>query len=423
MTYFIALICLLLPSYLVRFSILGIPTTLLEVLIYVAAIISLIKFLIPLRADGQKSKIQVVDKKIFIPIFLFFLAGIISIFVSPDKKEALGLFKAFVFDPIVFFFVVIYNVKDKKQVDLIIKALILSGFLVAIHAIYQKLTGQLTSDNRVIGIFGYSPNYLALYLAPIAVLTSSYSFMITRKGGDGQNYMSKYIWVYDLALLAMLWAILLSGSRAAFAATLVGIASYLVIKYWTWIKERKIIVTLLYCSVVILLVVGWFFVKPNWQLSSEEGGRITSSNNIRWEIWKTTVNDIIFQKSNWLVGVGLGNYQNYFTELTKDRVNYPEWISPLALTPHNLFLTIWVNLGLLGLIAFVWILIMFFSSKSDSKFLNNTEFGTYGLVLIAVMIAILLQGLVDSPYWKNDLSVFFWILIALMLKIKLLEIK
>ena len=416
MTYFIALICLLLPSYLIRFSVFGLPTTLLEILIYIAAIITLIQnFKIKNQNDNLKLKIK--NLKLFLPIVLFVVAGIISVFVSPDKHEALGLLKAYVFDPIIFFFILICNIKDKKQIDIIFKALILSGFIVAVHAIYQKFTGQVTLDNRVVGIFGYSPNYLALYITPITVLTFGYSLAIAEKNGDGRNYLTNKIWIYDLALLAMFWAILLSGSRAALAAAIIGIASYFVIKYWSNIVKKKIIVSLLYCSIVILLIAGWFFVKPNWQLSSQEGGRITSSNNIRWEIWKTTVNDIIFQKSNWLTGVGLGNYQNYFSELTKDRVNYPEWISPLALTPHNIFLTIWVNLGLVGLIAFVWIIYLFFQSSKYSKLT------AYSLILVAVMITILIQGLVDSPYWKNDLAVFFFIVVALMFQTKLLDDK
>ena len=76
----------------------------------------------------------------------------------------------------------------------------------------------------------------------------------------------------------------------------------------------------------------------------------------------------------------------------------------MALTPHNLFLTIWLNLGLIGLVAFVWLMVLFFRCQKPS---------VISYQLSAVMITIIAQGLVDSPYWKNDLAMMFWIFLSL----------
>lgn len=400
MIYIISLICLLLPTYLIRFSIFGIPTTLLEILIYFAAILTLI-----LKIKDKKSKTQTKNlKTIFpnsyflIPVILFIFAGIISVIFSPDKKEALGLFKAYIFDPILFFFIIIINLNGKKvipnpkqKLEIIFKALILSGALVAAQAIWQKISGNVTLDGRVVGIFGYSPNYLALYLVPISIL----SF--------GLIWQKKNKIPYIILFFTIIIGIILTGSRIAMTAVPVAISAFFIIYYWREIRIRKILVMLLYCYIALLLVGGWWLAKPDWQASAS-AGRISSSNNIRWEIWSTTIKDIIPENNNWLWGVGLGNYQNYFTDLTKNRVNFPEWISPMALTPHNLFLTVWVNLGLLGLVAFVWLLVLFF---------KNNKGNLYSIILCSAMIAIIVQGLVDTPYWKNDLAVIFWILLAL----------
>lgn len=408
MIYLVTLICFLLPSYLIRFSVFGVPSTLLEILIYFAALLTIIKFFSKSQISNQLLK-PIITSKFLIPIILFLLAGIISVVVASDKREALGLVKAYVFDPVLFFFIIILNVKNKNDVTLIFKALMLSGFLVALHAIWQAMAGQITPDGRVIGLFGFSPNYLALFLAPLAVLTFCYQIFAMEGKYGFASY--KRVWYYDVIFLSMILAIWFSGSRAAIGAVILGIIAFSVIKYWSWIKSRKIITLLLYSFIALLFVVGWQVVKPNWQLASSEGGRVTSSNNVRWEIWKTTVQDIIPNNFVWLKGVGPGDYQNYFTTLTKDRVNFPEWISPLALTPHNLFLTIWVNLGLLGLVAFVWLLVVFFKFMINNLRLAKRD--NYGLLLITLMLTLLIQGMVDSPYWKNDLSVMFWIFIAL----------
>jgi O-antigen ligase len=99
--------------------------------------------------------------------------------------------------------------------------------------------------------------------------------------------------------------------------------------------------------------------------------------------------------------VGLANYQNSFTELTKDRVNF-DYIAPVALTPHNIFLTFYLTTGLLGFVAFIWLLVIFFQNVIAKR----AEFSP---ALVAVMASILAYGLVDTPYFKNDLSLIFWI--------------
>ncbi len=401
MIYFISFICAILPSYLIRFSFLGIPTTLLEILIYIAAIATIIKILI------KKEKIQFDNsfKTIIIFASLFLVSGIISVFVAPNKTEALGLFKAYIFDPILFFAVLIANIKNKKDINLIISGLILGGLLVSLQAIWQKLTGNVTADGRVVGIFGYSPNYLALYLTPIAALNFGFIWFYVRK--INKNIIGN-IWHYTSAFILMFIAIILTGSRAAIGTIIIGMFAFLSFEYWQKIKSNKVIKILFYCFIILLLAGCCFVVKPNWS-ASKDAGRVSSSNNIRWEIWQTTAKDIIPQNNNWLLGVGLGNYQNYFVTLTQDRVNFPEWISPLALTPHNVFLTIWMNLGLLGLVVFVYLIII-----SITKLIKNPD-NIYRNLLLATLIVFIIQGMVDSLYWKNDLAIIFWIIIGLSL--------
>jgi O-antigen ligase len=85
--------------------------------------------------------------------------------------------------------------------------------------------------------------------------------------------------------------------------------------------------------------------------------------------------------------------------------------------PHNIFLNFWVELGLLGMMLFTWIIgrylycaIKLFGAKKEKN--EASRFIVLGLG--AAMIAILVHGLVDVPYFKNDLAVFFWLLIAFL---------
>jgi O-antigen ligase len=81
--------------------------------------------------------------------------------------------------------------------------------------------------------------------------------------------------------------------------------------------------------------------------------------------------------------------------------------------PHNIFLTSWTELGLLGLAAFTWILVTllirpWMALSRASGIYRTLLWGTgTGFAMLTI------HGMVDSPYWKNDLSLEFWIVAAL----------
>jgi len=84
---------------------------------------------------------------------------------------------------------------------------------------------------------------------------------------------------------------------------------------------------------------------------------------------------------------------------------YPEWAVP---QPHNIFLAFWLQTGLIGLVGFIWLIIIIIFLNYKPKILS--------FILLYAIIYILIHGLVDTTYWKNDLSVIFWVIIALNYK-------
>jgi O-antigen ligase len=85
----------------------------------------------------------------------------------------------------------------------------------------------------------------------------------------------------------------------------------------------------------------------------------------------------------------------------------------IELYPHNLWLTTWSEIGLLGVIAFG---IIFFGLLFRGVRELRKSSGLYGAVIwgsTGAVVLYLVHGLFDSPYWKNDLSVEFWLLAAL----------
>ena len=109
-----------------------------------------------------------------------------------------------------------------------------------------------------------------------------------------------------------------------------------------------------------------------------------------------------------MLGAGLNAYQSTMAPYRlADRNLRPE---PY---PHNIFLTTWTELGLLGLVAFTWLFAMLliapWRALSRSSLIYKPILWGTGTAFAMLLV----HGLVDSPYWKNDLSVEFWILAAL----------
>lgn len=399
MLWFALAIIILAPTYLVRFSLFGLPTTLLEILIYCSAIALLICQ--PIATTGQR--LGRFGRRYGWPIALFILGALMATAISPDKRTALGLLKGYILDPILFSLVLVSILNTKERIYQAISAFLLSGILVAISAFLT----QPNAEGRALGLYlldvSPSPNYLALYLSPIASL--AIGFYLTLK-----DKMLR--WLSGITYILSMAALLAADSRGGLLAA--GTATGLAIIYSLSRRLASAGRTVVYRIVTVvfilaLLVFGWQQAKPDF--SPTASARATTSNNLRYEIWRTTVIDILPKKA--VAGVGLGNYQQYFTDLTADRPNFQSYIAPWARTPHNFFLTIWTNLGLLGLIGMIWLLCLVAADIRRSQVNLDISYAL-GLSLVGWLV----HGLVDATYWKNDLSLFFWILIALAFSLR-----
>jgi O-antigen ligase len=88
----------------------------------------------------------------------------------------------------------------------------------------------------------------------------------------------------------------------------------------------------------------------------------------------------------------------------------------IYLYPHNIFLNFWTELGIFGMLVFTW-LIGIFLLKSFNVYRSTKNILSLGL--FSAMIAMIIHGLVDVPYFKNDLSALFFVILALLASILL----
>jgi O-antigen ligase len=370
--FFLSTTILAIPFYVFRFSFGPIPSTLLEVLIFVTFILALV--------GGRLKKI-----KNFGPLFwagLFVLAALLAVVFGPNKTAALGIWKAYFFDGFLIF--TIFMSLDEKERTKAGEFLVLGGALTALLAMTFYFTGFKTIDGRLLDLDRLSPNYMAMYLVPLFVLNLGAIFKNKDK--------AKYFYLIVMGII-MATAIFLTNSRGGYIATLAGV----IILTLSWLNNKvgkKTAVSLILILLAVMLGFSAWFFKPQ----ANDLGRTGSSSNIRYYIWTTSIK---IAKDNPVSGIGLDNFQTYFSNFTKGWTNFDEFITPEAHTAHNLYLQIYLTMGLAGIISF-------FTLIYSSKFWRSRD-----LALVAALTSIFIFALFDTPFFRNDLAILFWMILAL----------
>jgi riboflavin kinase/FMN adenylyltransferase len=385
------------PVYFLRFSVGGVPMTYVEVAVYII-------FAVWVLSGGVNKKVvqRVMRDKVFWLTGLFLVAAVVSAFIVPKSflkvdgteiesfKVALGVLKGWVFMPILYAIMVKAHVESDREKKLLILALVASGFWLGLWAVWQVLTGgYLTLDQRASAMYE-SANYLALYLAPICVLCGVSLVSVFRRRFD---YKSAISIVLSLMIFA---AMFFTKSYAGYLAVFGGLGVwFLLSKNFT----RKIKVWACGGLVLALVLAGLSQVgTEKFQTFLDFSER--SSSSARMQIWNASV-DMISEHP--LVGIGLGQFEPQYQWKVADLYGMEtyEWLMP---HPHNFLLGIWLNFGLLGVLAMVAILVLAFRRvRSEISF-----------IVACALVAVLIHGLFDMPFMKNDLAMEFWVLIVMM---------
>lgn len=429
-------IIMLLPSYLLRFSILSVPVTFLEIMILSSFAVWFIKTtkLKPVAwLRGRKERLKYPFRYEIIAVLILSLLAVI---VAGISDSALGIWKAYFFEPVILYILILNVLPKKEGRKKIIIALSISALLTSLFAITQKITGLFIfnpfwlnpESRRVVAWFGY-PNAVGLYLAPIVMLISGYLIKTWKNRSKKINWESLlYITTIILSILAIIFA----RSEGALVALL---ASSLVFLFFISKKSRIISIAIIILGLISIII------SP--QLSSLAKDKLTLSDlsgEIRKQQWRETMQTL--KGESFLLGNGLANYQtavspyhqegiffnrdkmeNFHSILYGNAELREKYWQPVEIYmyPHNIFLNFWSELGLLGALIFTWLMIKFLvhtliNSKAQEKYLS--------LGLFSAMLAIIIHGLVDVPYFKNDLSALFFILLALLASMELdVEIK
>ena len=381
----LALTAACLPLYIVRWQYGPVPTTLLENLIIATVAVYLV-------ARWRGGRLTLNRTRFDIPIVLLLLSGAISVVVAKDHRAALGLYKAFFIEPVAIYYVasdLLRTAGDYRYVLIgfgvgssAFALLNIGNFLVVLAA------NEVAFGSPPAALYG-SANEVAMYLEPPLAFAAALVFFSTHRW----DRILGFLWA-----LCVGSALLLTLSRGAFLAA-AAFAFFIVFTLNSRLRKPLLIGIVVIAALAVAAVALGSHTPVVIHRLSLKALEYTSVTRLEiyWETLKMVV-------PHFVLGLGLGGYLLVYH-------NFPE------IYPHNLWLTFWVELGILGLIAFS---IIFFGllrrGWSSLRFATGFErIVLWGAVGAFVLWGV--HGIFDSPYWKNDMSVEFWLVAAILVTV------
>ena len=329
--------------------------------------------------------------RVTLPALVFLIAGAISVIVPEDHRAAAGLFRAYMVEPIAFGLVLINAITTPRRALAIVGGLAIAGAIAGLANAGVVITALLHHTYDVVQtppvVIYNTANATALYLVPVIAFASSVAM----------HWPGRSERLIATGFVAMgLFGVVLSFSRGGFLAVAV-VAIALALTH----RKRWLLLPLGAVAGATLLLVPVLRRRIETEINLSDPHNTLVGRSHLWEAALQMLRD------HPVFGAGLSGFATaiapYWNAGHPDRFTYP----------HNIVLNFWTETGLLGLAAFASILGAGFAQAWSGWRRSSSEWRVIHLGVLLALVAVVVHGLVDVPYWKNDLSLEFWALIAL----------
>lgn len=314
-------------------------------------------------------------------------------------------------------------------------AAVISGVLISLYGLAIYFTGGGYSskawlDSEMFSSIGRravatleNPNMLGEYL--ILIIPIALGMLFGR--GEGMRRISAF---FSLGVLGV--CLILTWSRGAWLGLIFGVLLFLLM----WNRRSIWIIFAGIASLPLMMT-----VLPSSIVSrfTSIGNMADSSTSYRVHIWRATVN-MIYDNAFSGIGVGEGAWNKLYPLYAFQGVE-------TAPHSHNLYLQIWLEIGIVGLLAFlVFIFLIYqsgfslFSKLSDSAFITSLDIAPpvqldsdkvsgadrnkeikraknqlriSTAAPLCGLFAVLVQGMTDYSWYNYRLFLMFWLVCGL----------
>lgn len=374
----------------------------------IALIVLYIAWLI--ESWNRKNKEVAYFPHITIPMVLLILISVLSmiksVYLSLSLYAIIQTLKVFLL-----FFYIANNIRSEKDYKLILYILLgtfffeigmgyfqyfLNDFIdLSIFSDAEKATTRELGSRKIVTVYGTLSgdacfgDYLSLNLFVVLALLNS-RIKLKRK--------SILLPIFAAGIMLLIFTF----SRGAWIGFGSGFFLFLLLKFLFNLKNPRIYVTFL-LFVMIVLIVGFAFQDLIIErFYGEDYGSAES---------RIPMMQIAFEmiRNNLFYGVGINNYTRVVTMYDPTGLTYV-YLQPV----HNLFLQLTAEIGIFGLIVFLWIIARIYITAIGSIFKSNDFFQNQSIGLISGITALLIHGLVNNATIGMDPFILFWVFAGLI---------
>lgn len=363
------------------------------------------------RGEGLLKAFQPVETGINLPIYALVFFGFLSTLTSVSLQLSLRGFCSKLLEGVMLCFITAETINNAEKVRRFMIVLLASMALLCADGVFQYIYGvdfirhHLLNTQRITGSFD-APNGFAAWLTVMIPLALSLAYFWKADDRTGlekgrsrfRHLIKPAAWVLTIMLVGCM---MFTYTRGGWLAALLAVV-FLGLKK----SKRLLIATVIVVSIMAFTANGEvrrratviFYPSPY-----DEGVK-----NARLDLWREAVSII---KDFPFLGCGLNTYARVVPLYKKEVYT--------GYYPHNCYLQMAAESGILGLGAFIWVIGALYKKTlaSLTKIGDGWE-GAFLAGTLAGLFGLLVHSLIDVDLYTLQLGNLMWFLIGLIVAVR-----
>lgn len=336
-------------------------------------------------------------------LIIFMLVVALSWFTSIDRSLSLR-FLLINMTCFMFVFIIVSSINNEKSLGNFLELVLVGVTAISVYGLWQYVTGSVPFDpsltnvtqnegmpGRVFATMA-NPNNFAEILVMMLPFYAAVVF-------NAKTFVKKS--VFTVLALPVLVVLFCTGSRSGWIAFGVFMLVY------TFLKNKRLLPLMLVLGIMAMPFLPQHIyrrIQTLFRLSSD------SSAQYRVKIIKTALPML---KEFSITGVGLGT--DVFMNVVD---NYKQYVTKVPVHTHILYMQIWVEMGIIGILSFVWFLFRTVKSAVANVLeKTNIYFDNVLIAGVASLLGILSMAAVEYIWYYPRVMLFFWVDIAIILSV------
>jgi len=339
--------------------------------------------------------IRAIDPTFLIYGLITLLAAVASTFAAASTLE----FIKYHLPCYIFVVLIVSNINSKEKLGTFLTIFLVGVSISGIYGIIQYING-IPVDPSQVDLSVFENPVGRVYSTMHNANSYAEALMLTLPFFAGMFFCSKNLKgkiFYAIMAVPPFIAFMLTQSRTGYVSLAVAVVVFL------FFKNRKLILIVIPAGLAVIPFLPRFLYERVLSIFRKGWDTTVGARKIVFETALKIIRDF------WLSGVGVGvtPFIHY---------SYKYKIGLLLPHSHNVYLEVWLETGIIGLISFLWLNIRLFKN-SVLNIAKNTDIYISNLLIAAIsaLTGILVFSLAEYVWFYPRVLLYYWVLVGIIL--------